>query len=589
MASFKVPCPSCENQVLITDPNLIGTKVECPKCKYRFKAEEPAGGIPKDDPKAKGDKGKPKEKKKAAPAAAGGGKKKSKKLVAIVVGVLAVVVLAVVGFAMLGGEKKPTTPKGGGGPAAGNFNPANNSGNTTDGTGEGTDAKDKEKEKDPGKEEKKVEPIEVGRKVYAATDKDENATTNLLPGQTVALYRFDYPKLRQTPFALLFDPITAEMFQSSFGFRLTDISTYYHAFVGETRDPFGVIRLRIPVAAQEMLPTDAMDGAPKEIRKRKLYLVKSNPFMNGVSNAFSFKALFGDYFDFPTALAEARASAKKPMGVCVYDSQHVLVGDHKLLDSFLGELDDKGFPKFSPVASDKPMYRSLDYQLKKALMEVGSESGYPSTVIYAEKVLPGQFDLKHLKSEFQPFSAAMDPVLSRTRFVAASLTTFNPKQLNANIRLVMDSESSAATAVKEHLAPAMTNAALAMTVFLNTPVEFRNLTLGGGTGATSGGISPLGPGAGSYGYPGGSAVTPAAIRVAVNSRGLRATQARRRPRRRPPHPAEPRVKCPRCRRRWAPVGCVPASCSRPEPAARTSPGCPRRTRTWSCCRTWISA
>ena len=81
MASFKVPCPSCENQVLITDPNLIGTKVECPKCKYRFKAEEPAGGVPKDEAKAYKDKTKDKTKdkkdkkdKKAAPAAPGDGK-----------------------------------------------------------------------------------------------------------------------------------------------------------------------------------------------------------------------------------------------------------------------------------------------------------------------------------------------------------------------------------------------------------------------------------------------------------------------------------------------------------------------------------
>jgi hypothetical protein len=85
MPSFKVPCPSCEHQVLITNPSHVGTKIECPKCKYRFKVEEPAGGIPKDDPKA--DKGKGKEKKKAEPAAAGDAKKKSKKLVPVIVGV----------------------------------------------------------------------------------------------------------------------------------------------------------------------------------------------------------------------------------------------------------------------------------------------------------------------------------------------------------------------------------------------------------------------------------------------------------------------------------------------------------------------
>src|SRR5262249_15692054 len=40
--SFSVPCPSCEAKVPIRDPKLIGRKIDCPKCKYRFVVEEPA-------------------------------------------------------------------------------------------------------------------------------------------------------------------------------------------------------------------------------------------------------------------------------------------------------------------------------------------------------------------------------------------------------------------------------------------------------------------------------------------------------------------------------------------------------------------
>lgn len=40
-SSFKQMCPSCEAQVLIKDVKLIGKKVECPKCKYRFVVEDP--------------------------------------------------------------------------------------------------------------------------------------------------------------------------------------------------------------------------------------------------------------------------------------------------------------------------------------------------------------------------------------------------------------------------------------------------------------------------------------------------------------------------------------------------------------------
>jgi hypothetical protein len=44
--TFKQPCPSCEAQVPIKDPKLIGRKIDCPKCKYRFVVEEPEDDAP---------------------------------------------------------------------------------------------------------------------------------------------------------------------------------------------------------------------------------------------------------------------------------------------------------------------------------------------------------------------------------------------------------------------------------------------------------------------------------------------------------------------------------------------------------------
>src|SRR5271169_1353617 len=52
---FKQPCPSCEALVPIRDAAMIGKKVECPKCKYRFVVEEPIDKTKKasgDKPKA---------------------------------------------------------------------------------------------------------------------------------------------------------------------------------------------------------------------------------------------------------------------------------------------------------------------------------------------------------------------------------------------------------------------------------------------------------------------------------------------------------------------------------------------------------
>src|SRR5262249_39712873 len=41
-SSFKQQCPSCEAMVPIRDPKLVGKKIDCPKCKYRFIVENPA-------------------------------------------------------------------------------------------------------------------------------------------------------------------------------------------------------------------------------------------------------------------------------------------------------------------------------------------------------------------------------------------------------------------------------------------------------------------------------------------------------------------------------------------------------------------
>src|SRR5262245_27157984 len=43
--SFKQQCPSCETMVPIKDGSLIGKKIDCPKCKYRFVVEEPADEV----------------------------------------------------------------------------------------------------------------------------------------------------------------------------------------------------------------------------------------------------------------------------------------------------------------------------------------------------------------------------------------------------------------------------------------------------------------------------------------------------------------------------------------------------------------
>src|SRR5579875_777862 len=56
--SFKQQCPSCEAMVPIRDPKLIGRKIDCPKCKYRFIVEEPAEEVEEVEEEVSAKKGK---------------------------------------------------------------------------------------------------------------------------------------------------------------------------------------------------------------------------------------------------------------------------------------------------------------------------------------------------------------------------------------------------------------------------------------------------------------------------------------------------------------------------------------------------
>ncbi len=316
--SFKVACPSCEAPVLIKNPNLVGTKVECPKCKYRFKVEEPtAAATPgKDKPPEKGAK---KEKEKKA-AGAGG---KNKKLVPIVVGVVALLVLVGVGYAVLGGKKKPTENpfagrKGGGG-----------------GGGDGGD--------NTPPDEKDKKPVDPPKPSVPASDK---VTTNLLPGQSVAVYRFNMEPLRGSPaYSSLLDQQVVAMFQGTLGFAPDDIATYIHCFAGDGRDPFGVIKLKVPAKAPDLRAKMPLAPNPKALKGRELYGFRVAPLLKAVSHAMAMRALFGDlYASLP--MAAAAPAKDKPFGVCVYDTQHVLIGDYALLERFLSELDANGYPPF---------------------------------------------------------------------------------------------------------------------------------------------------------------------------------------------------------------------------------------------------
>ncbi len=485
MASFKVPCPSCEHQVPVKDESLVGTKIECPKCKYRFKVEEPAGGLSKDAGKKDKDAAKAEKKK-----ADGSGKKKSKKTVAVIVGVLAVGVLAAVGFAVMGGGKdnakggpKGGSPKGGGG----SVNPGVPGNPGTPGDPNGGTGDPVEKKDDP-----KVDNTQP-KIVIPGSDKE---TTNLLPGATVALYRCNVPAIRQTPAAMFFDRTMKEMFRDSLGINDDQVAVYYHTFVGETRDPIGIIRLKQPVLEKDVVSRMAPATAKPIKKKWNLYAFKSNPFINGVSNTLAFGSLFGELYEkLPPG---PTPPANRPFGLCVFDSQHILIGDAVRLEKYLDEeIGDKGYPKFKSAVgtppegvafADNPLYLSIEPKLKQALKELGSETQNPPPVLYAEKFVKGSYDPKLLKSDYQAIGTVLEPVLNRTEFLTGSIHIFETRRIAAVIRLVMKGNGEAFEVVKEPLTPALTLAAQAAGQFLGVPVTFYNSTSGGTTPGTTPGM-----------------------------------------------------------------------------------------------------
>src|SRR2546423_929723 len=143
--SFKQQCPSCEAMVPIKDKSLVGRKIDCPKCKYRFVVESPGddeeadedkkaspaakktngkspSGIRKGPPPAKG-KGKPPGKKTKPDADDDGvaAKPKSKMspilLIGIGLGAVAIIGLVIGGLAIAGvfggGSNTPVANPGG--------------------------------------------------------------------------------------------------------------------------------------------------------------------------------------------------------------------------------------------------------------------------------------------------------------------------------------------------------------------------------------------------------------------------------------------------------------------------------------------
>lgn len=272
-SSFKQPCPSCEAMVPIRDPKLIGRKIDCPKCKYRFVVEEPAEEVEdveevEEAPAKKGKAGATDiTNEKPTNGKAGKGavqrradddedveeapkKKKSGGSPMLIVGIslaaVAVIALAVGGYFLFSG-KSDDKPKGGG---SANVNP----GNTGAGDTKDTGSEVAQTPKDDDKPKPKQEDV-----------------TNLLPNDTHAVLNLPLDHLlgnSKINQALVKTPgaFHEGSFQRVWGVPPGDVSRVVLACNTEKKTVFSVMRTRVAlkedqiVAALQLKPESPVAG-----------------------------------------------------------------------------------------------------------------------------------------------------------------------------------------------------------------------------------------------------------------------------------------------------------------------------------------
>jgi hypothetical protein len=240
--SFKQQCPSCEAMVPIRDPGLIGRKIDCPRCKYRFVVEEPEQeeespkqgkkGKEKAGPKGKGGPGRRRDGDNDRPA------KKEKKgssvmlLLGIGLAVVAVVALGVVGiFFFLGDDGSSGGGLAGGSPGY------------SDPGLEGAPGGPGEGEQPNGGPGSKT-PVDLGP---VAED-----ITNLLPNDTQAVVSVPLNRVRGSALrqAALENPGTfqPEAFRATFGFPLDNVERVVIAANFDKGWIFSVVRTNEPIS-----------------------------------------------------------------------------------------------------------------------------------------------------------------------------------------------------------------------------------------------------------------------------------------------------------------------------------------------------
>ncbi len=409
---FTTNCPSCDAGVAVKAA-LVGKKIECPKCKFRFVVPAPAGEAPAAAPAkadkpgksksaatalADGAKGDPKGGKEKKEGKTKGGKEKKKEakgggngkvIVGAVVGVIALVGLAFGAFLIFskvnsnketeaqnkiqqqknnainnggdGGGTPPTQPgtPGGGNtdgdpmtPGGGAIDPMTPGGGNTGTTPAPTPPKPKPKK-----------PRGTGVDI-----------TNLLPGDTTAVFhaRMDDLESDARPLrGVVFDKVTTDLFERAMNFHPDQITELVQGEVGAARAPFAVFRTKTALD-EALFAQPKMDTSTAEtIQKWQYRVVNRNAFLTAAEKSLGVTTILGPLLGFDIPTADPGPAKDVTYAVCLYDANTLIVAERDLMQRYLGDLKENGYPEF------KTIYKEVEVAPPAPSADGGGQPGSP--------------------------------------------------------------------------------------------------------------------------------------------------------------------------------------------------------------------
>jgi hypothetical protein len=350
---FKQQCPSCETMVPIKDASLVGKKVDCPKCKYRFVVEDPGNvaseeeaAEPKSKIKRKPEEGvktdKPKSKIRRAEDGEAGAKKKKKKdekksntmlFVGIGAGVIAIIALVVGSIFMFGGNGSSTPTKSGGpGPSAQKppSNPAPDPGNRQTPPNPGNGGNDNNVNANNPNPAAPTDPM----KPAAATDKVRGIASNLLPNDSQVVYSVNIHEfIRSTLYGAAFHSASGfklTAFSDTLGLPLDKMTHFVRAESLKEGWAFNVVQMgsAFSITHDSMKAKLGSKKGPKApIKGYEYFLVNPNEDLESLSS-IDFSAIVN-----PRTLAPKKTGGQ--LAWHLYSAQMLIIAEVNQLEAFL--------------------------------------------------------------------------------------------------------------------------------------------------------------------------------------------------------------------------------------------------------------